>query len=100
MPLLPITNDPQPNALYVPEIKIRSVPIAGSGLNTSVAIVLAKAHVDEDGQWNPTGRAADMFISEATALEPDIAHLQPRMDALFAEIVSLIGEMNAIRGVL
>ncbi len=100
MPLQLEKTPVTPNVLFAPQI-VLSTSIAGGQIVTSAQITLQGARCDEKGLWT---RADSMpktvTIPNVDVLDKDIAAYAQDIQALFASIVSLIGNINAVRKIL
>ena len=98
---LPLEKTPVvPNVLYAPQI-VLSTAIVGGQIVTSAQITLMGAQCDNNGVWT---RADSMpktvNIPNIFALDADIAAYAQDVQALFASIVGLIGNINSVRKIL
>jgi len=96
MPLPIETQIDIPNAVYAPSVILTSRIVNGQ-LRVSASITLAGA-VNNEGTWvKSTGQHATIRIPDIMNLPEDLSSLAPQVVALFANFVSVIGEINAIR---
>jgi hypothetical protein len=101
---IPIQNTPStPNAVYSPQIMLNTGIVNGK-LVTSLQLTLAAAICDNAGTpdetWTPTGQSNTIMLPDLANLDPDLAAIQPQMDAALASVVSLLTALNAIRKIL
>lgn len=98
---LPLEKQPVvPNALYAPSIILQTSIVSGK-IITSAQISLRGAKVDEQENWSQAdSQAKSVYIPNIFALEPDIAQYSQDIGQLFGLIVTMIGNINAVRKVI
>ena len=96
MPLTPQKEAVQPNAIYAPQIIIGS-GIADGQLKTNVQILLSGAIVENDQWLSRAGSTTSIDVPDIDNLPEDLAALSPQVQQIFTDIVTLIGQVNAIR---
>jgi hypothetical protein len=97
---LPLENTIEtPNALYFPQIIINT-SIIGGRLKTGVQILLSPAKA-ENNIWTKTSSSQQLFsIPDVSELPDDLAELSPQIQAMYDQIVTLIGQINSIRKIV
>jgi hypothetical protein len=89
-----------PNAIYPPQIILQSAIVNGQ-IKTSARIVLRAAKSNVDGTWeNVSGQTASVVIPDIANLPKDLASLSKGVQEAYAGILTMLGELNAIRKVL
>lgn len=97
MPLPLETTALTPNAVAVPQLIVQS---SWGQMQTSFIAHLAQANVDVAGNWTPTGKADQVFITDVANLPEDLADLQPQVNQAFGLILGLIAEINRRRKIV
>lgn len=72
--------------------------IKGDGtLQTGCVLKMRAANVDVNEVWIPVGELQTIRIEDILALPSDLSALQTDVNAIMLQVVTLIGQINAIR---
>ncbi|MEN6385143.1 MAG: hypothetical protein ABFD79_08070 [Phycisphaerales bacterium] len=99
---LPLSKEPVvPNAVFAPNVILRTTIGQDGQLITSAHVTLKGGCVDAQGKWTPADSQTKVFyIPNIFALESDISQYQGQALQLFEQFVALIGYINSIKRII
>ena len=103
--LTPQATSQAPNTLYASSIVLGMSLNAGKPVGVIRSVTLQPAYVDGSGNWQNAGQPRTVQniqfgfdgSGNVTGLPADIASLAPQVATAWADIVTVIGGINAVR---